>query len=57
MSDYSERDLEEQKNALLALFSAEEIQIYHSILEESCYLDNYQNTIIGIKTEVGTDGK
>lgn len=49
--------LEEQKNALLAMYSADELQIYQSILEESCYLNDDHNTIIELKTEVGTDGK
>ena len=53
----SDNTLEEQKNALLAMYSVDELQIYHSILEESCYLRDDLNTIIEIKTEVGTDGK
>ena len=49
--------LEEQKNDLLAMYSADELNMFRSILEESCYLESSLNTIVEIKTEVGTDGK
>lgn len=57
MNFFSENSLEEQKNALLALYSADELQLFHNILEGSSFLENNLNTIIEIKTEVGTDGK
>ena len=52
-----DRDIERKKQELLSQYSEDELQMYHSILEESYILVSRPITIIEIKSEVGTDGK
>ena len=52
-----DRNLEKEKQELLSKYSDDELQMYHSILEESRYLVSESITVVEIRSEVGTDGE